>query len=530
MTHKLSTKDYVSFSVGNVVNISLDQIDRGLPGDEMELTANRTTWKVFHRVDHPHLVGVLDVMSKYVYGMSTRGVSQYLFTPYNKSYPPFIVGCADKDRSSNKIVVVTFASWESSQKFPKGSLVSTLGLSGDLAAEANALQLQYSPWNLKKFNLSNTFDLQNEHRINLSGTPTLNIDPEGCKDIDDIITVYRDATDFVNIVITIADVSEIIDIGSPIDRHAQKTGQTLYSEFHKPRNMLPSILSEDALSLLPGKKRLGVSLFMKFIPLTQLIISDFRETIVENNASYTYENVKTDAPKEIISDICYAAKSLGCNDINDPHKWVETFMIHYNKEVAKKLNSLKLGIFRGQLKSVRNDLEVYNRICPELAHEAALYVSPINLIPHYSLRCEAYCYASSPIRRYVDIVNQRYLKSIIRKEWDLVTISQMADFETIISQQNALQKGAKAQSRDDFLLKQIATNPGKIVDGVVFSFDATEQKMKVYVPQWKRLVKVRNVSEQYSEGDKVTLKYYYNPNNVSWKNRIVFETTTTTST
>jgi len=529
MGHTLSTKDYILFSVGNQINLSLAQIDRGLPGDEMELTPMRTTWKVFHRTEHPQLVGVLDVMSKYVYGMSSRGVSQYLFTPYNKSYPPFIVGCADKDRTSNKIVVITFASWDNGQKFPKGSLINTLGCCGDLEAEAKALQIQHSPWNLKTFTLSNNIDLQNEHRLNLCGKPTLNIDPEGCKDIDDIITVYRDATDFVNIVITIADVSELVDIGGIIDKHAQKTGQTLYSEFHKPRNMLPSILSEDALSLVPGKKRLGVSLCMKFISLTNLIISDFRETIVENNKSYTYDNVKRDAPKEIITDICYAAKCLGCKSLDDPHKWIETFMLHYNKEVAKKLNSVKLGIFRGQPESMKDNLETYKRICPELAHEAAIYVSPINLIPHYSLNCYAYCYASSPIRRYVDIVNQRYLKSIIRKEWDLVTINQFVDFETIVSEQNALQKGAKAQSRDDFLLKQIATNPGKILDGVVFSFDLEEEKIKVYVPQWKRFVKVRNISQEYSEGDKVTLKYYYNPNSVSWKKRIVFETTTPTT-
>jgi len=528
MTHKLSTKDYVSFSVGNLVGLPLAQIDRGLHGDEMELRPNGTTWNVFHRAEHPQLVGVLDIMSKYVYGMSSRGVSQYLFTPYNKSYPPFIVGCADKDRTSNKIVLITFASWDNGQKFPKGSLVTTLGCCGDLAAEAKALQIQYSPWTLKSFNLSNTVDLQSEHRLNLCGKPTLNIDPEGCKDIDDIVTVYKDSTGATNVVITIADVSEVVDTGSQIDRHAQKIGQSLYSEFHKPRNMLPSILSEDGLSLVPGKKRLGVSLVMKLLGEHQIVTYDFYETIVENNASYTYENVQSTAPKEIVSAIRQAAKSLGCKDLDDPHKWIETFMLHYNKEAAKVLIRHKLGIFRGQPESMRDDLETYTRICPELANEAAIYTSATNIIPHYSIGCAAYCYASSPIRRYVDIVNQRYLKSIIRKEWDLVTISQCVDFETIVSQQNALQKGAKAQSRDDFLLKQIATNPGKILDGVVFSFDLEQEKMKVYVPQWKRLVKVRNVSQEYSEGDKVTLKYYYNPNSVSWKNRIVFETTTTT--
>jgi len=527
MVNKLYTKDYKTFGVNG--EIRLESIDRALPGDEIELSDGKEKWIVTQRAEHPTLVGILDIKSKYIYGMSSRGTSQYLFTPYNESYPPFIVGCADKNKTHNKIVLIRFSDWPVGSKFPKGQLVQTLGVAGDFQAEAKALYWYYSPWVYRQIPMSSCRN-NNSERLDLTNKYTFNIDPPGCKDIDDVLTVYRNNNNNNNnnswvLVVTIADVADIIDTNCELDHHAMKTGQSLYSNFLSPRNMLPPELSEDILSLIPGNVRLGVSLVHTFIGNT-LISSKFMETIIENKASYTYDNVEATLDPDTLKMTRQAANILGCEDINDPHKWIETFMVNYNKNVAATLYKHQVGIFRGQKPEA--PLEKYQRICPELAHQAAIFTGPDNILEHTSLNAPTYCYASSPIRRYVDIVNQRLLKIIISKQWELLILCKNDDFSILAEKMNILQKGAKRQSRDDFFLSQLAageTGEKRTIEGVIF--DITTEKLKVYVPSWKHFIKVLRRDEKtestISEGDQVTLRYFYNADQVGWKNRIVFQ-------
>ena len=545
MSTKIHTKDYKEFYLDySDVTIALQDTDRVLPGDVVERVKGK--WQTAHRADHPLLVGLLDVKSKYVYGMSSRGVPQYLFTPYNESYPPFIVGCSTKDRSHNKIVLVRFDSWENGQKFPRGALVETLGNAGDLKVEAKALYLQYSPWTFKKDIIippfkrgldvirevdedsdSDSTITHEDHkshteRVDLTEKYTFNIDPAGCKDIDDVLTIYEKDDKTWILVITISDVAELVDTNGELDQHAVKTGQSLYSHFLPPRNMLPAKLSEDELSLLPGKQRLGVSLFCEFYCNTFLsLASKFHLTVIENKKSFTYDSFVTEAPSKVVDAVRDAAAAISNGPkTDDPHKWIETIMIYYNSEVAKKLAYESVGIFRGQKKSQADLKERYEQICPELAHEAAVYTTAADIMPHTALGKDQYCYASSPIRRYVDIVNQRFLKAILLKDWYDIAITKQIDSTELVEQQNRLQKGAKRQSRDDFLLAQIAAAASKTLEGVVFDVG---ESIKVYVPAWKRIVKVRTWTyDTPAVGTNVTLKYFYNPDQNAWKNKIVF--------
>jgi len=544
----INTKDYKTFWTTDGREIPLSQTDRVLPNDTVQYNGEK--YVTTERADHPLLVGVLNVKSKYMYGMSSRGTPQYLFTPYNESYPPFIVG--SKDKTANKIVLIKFESWDVGQKFPKGQLVNTIGLCGDFLAEAKALYWQHSPYMFKgdAYDSASEDQLLQEGRTDLTDKYTLNIDPAGCKDIDDVLTVYEikpststnTSTSEYCIGITISDVSETIDPGSQLDIHAARTGQSLYSEFLPPRNMLPPIFSEDHLSLLPGKKRLGISLICRFIDNT-FIESLFVETVVKNKESFTYENVAEKCDPKVVNMIRRAARALGITEANaqDPHKWIETFMIFYNTEVAKVLQRQKVGIFRGQKAAVANDMEKYKRICPELANQAAVFTDCENILPHMSLGLDYYCYATSPIRRYVDIVNQRLLKFFIKMDFKNIILEEASDIQPLVDQQNLLQKGAKHHSREDFFLRLLQegehnanTNnnnkTSRTIEGVVFDFN--EAKMKVYVPLWKRFVKVRHnlheVQEKYEEGQTIQLRYFYDANQVAWKNRMVFEVMPTT--
>jgi exoribonuclease R len=542
----LKTKDYKNFTIDEE-NVPLSKIIRGLPDDEMKINA-LGEWHVQERSPTHTLpiVGTLILNSKYKYGLTSRGVPLYLFTPYNESYPCFIVGSSERDTSKNRLVLVQFDSWPENSKFPRANLQRILGISGDFKAEAEALYWLYSPQtlNLKNLVMPTTEGASQDHRKDISHLPTISIDPPGCKDIDDVIS-YKQIGSLYTIIITIADVAETIDEGTPIDIHARKVGQTLYSGFLPPRNMLPSALSEDTLSLLPNQKRFGVSLFIQWDSENkEILTSVFHQTIVMNKTAHTYESVykDTEFPINILQDI---SDSLGSIDIKDSHTWIERLMVYYNAKASNTLAMFGCGIFRGQQEATLPLLDKYMRICPHLAHEAAIFTDAENIIPHYSLGIDSYCYASSPIRRYVDIVNQRLLKKIIETRYGL-----LAEPPSLIDEMTELQKQAKRHSRDEFFLQQLAaaatTATPPELDGILFECEKSKKaadswKLKVYIPQWRRFVKLsyegykterdtyvfqkKNNTDTFEikEEDPIRLTYYYNPNKVGWKRKFVFQ-------
>ena len=542
----LKTKDYKNFII-NEENVPLSKIIRALPGDEMKLNTSGE-WHVKEQSPNHKLpiVGTLILNSKYKYGLTSRGVPLYLFTPYNESYPCFIVGSSERDTSKNRIALIQFDSWPETSKFPRANLQRILGISGDLKTEAEALYWLYSPQtlNLKTLVMPTTDGINQDHRTDICDLPTISIDPPGCKDIDDIISYYKIGS-LYTIIVTIADVAETIDEGGPLDIHARKVGQSLYSGFLPARNMLPAALSEDALSLLPDQKRFGVSLFIQWDSENKAILSSiFKETIVVNKKAHTYDSVykDTEFPINILKDM---ADILGSKDINDSHTWIEQLMVYYNKRVAMELADFSCGIFRGQPAATIPLLEKYNRWCPHLAHEAAIFTDAENIIPHHSLGADIYCYTSSPIRRYVDIVNQRFLKKIIEKRYGFL------EEPTLIEEMTELQKQAKRHGRDEFFLQQLeaaavtaATTPE--LDGILFECEKSKTaaniwKLKIYILQWRRFIKLsyegfktesgtyvfqkKNTSDifEIAEEGPIRLTYYYNPNKVGWKRKFVFQ-------
>ena len=101
----LSTKDYNKFEI-----LDTDFIFEGaklankcLPGDLVEWDVERNKCKLISRAIHPSIIGTLELTNKCKYGLTNRQLPMYLFTPYDTSYPYFIVGSSEKDISRNII-------------------------------------------------------------------------------------------------------------------------------------------------------------------------------------------------------------------------------------------------------------------------------------------------------------------------------------------------------------------------------------------------------------------------------------------
>lgn len=537
----LYTKDYETFQILDPVTdeplaafAGAKLAGKALPGDGVRATV--AGCELLARADHPPLSGVIELASKTRFGMTSRGVPIYLFVPANRAYPPFIVGCSEKNTAANQIGLVKFDHWDTTSQFPRGALQRLLGPVGTLAAEEEALLWQYSPVTVHK----EPGELATDDcpaRVAIAAGMTFNIDPVGCRDIDDVITVELGSGARPNrITITIADVAARITELSYQDMLASIIGQTLYKDGAAVRPMLHHALSEDALSLLPGKERLGVSLSFDWDGSKR---SNFQwhETALVNQKTYTYEEAAAAAGEPALA--VFAAAMGGSADA---HIWIEEAMKLYNLEAAKLLVGAGVGILRAHAGPDLARLEKYCRWdagLAALASTAARYCHVGDAEQaHHGLGAAAYCHATSPIRRYADLMNQRLMKQIIRgKSQNLVVSVSLHDL-------NARAKAAKAYERDLCYARALAAGTGHLVGRVLDIADCGDGsvKLRIWASAWRRtvtatykgiavdagwLIKSRDEKMEFAvaEGDLVGIDYAANMNARRWKERLVLAIT-----
>ena len=520
----LYTKDYNKFIIYSDTGDILHEFtgaklaNKCLPGDHISFSKGICNLEL--RDEHPLIVGTLE-LGKTKYGLTSRGYPMYLFTPYNKAYPHFIVGCSEKD-TSNKIALIKVDTWTS--MFPRGHLDRILGASGDYNAEKEALIWQACPWKwpVYKYPIRH----QESERHILKGY-TFNIDPQGCKDIDDVLT-FEKIDDYWKVTISISDVASYVGDGDAVDIMASLIGQTLYDNGTVIRPMLPLEYSEKTCSLLPGKESYGISL--QFIWDGQISEIMWFQSVFTNQVSYTYEEFQESdiEYKHILKGI---ASYLAKEDVTDSHKWIEQMMIFYNTEAGKIAKEMGTGILRRHSAPDMERLEKYPIDMKHLAFSSAEYcLADEKYTSHYGLASNAYAHASSPIRRYADLVNQRVLTLYITKSLDSYIVPQA------MYEMNKRGKSVKQFARDMDFLDAINTN--KETTGIIMEkiIDANAtMTIRLYIPVWKRIIstKYKSISENkvLSRDEKreidvdlykeVTIQYACNINERNWKERII---------
>jgi exoribonuclease R len=532
----LQTKDYSDFIILDDIGNKIHQFsgaklaNKSLPGDHITWIEEKC--RIDLRDEYPPIVGTIELSNKSKFGITSRGIFMYLFTPYDKRYPQFVVGCSEKDTTKNKIGIVKFEKWDSSSTFPRGILQQILGTSGDFSAEKQALIWQACPWKYPK----GQYPAELKDRVprrELKGF-TFNIDPAGCKDVDDVLTFEDLGGGQWRITITISDVSAFVEDGSVVDIYASLIGQTLYDIDGKVlRQMLPSEYSEQACSLTPNKDSYGISL--QFIWNGKTITNkEWFESTFKTDVSYTYEEFQN-------SDSIYKtplqtlSSHLANCHITDSHKWIEQCMLFYNTEAGALLKRNKMGILRKHSQPDIEKLEQYRHHIPEiekLAYKSAEYcLAEESATTHYGLNTDTYTHISSPIRRYADLLSQRALKSILRNNSEKYIIP-IAMYDM-----NIRAKLNKNFSRDLDFLTAITTGNTQF-DGIILESipcNNNEIKVKLYIPLWKRTISTKytyigdNKVLSRDERREINIDNFrwvkihctFNANSRNWKDRVI---------
>ena len=211
-------------------------------------------------------------------------------------------------------------------------------------------------------------------------------------------------------------------------------------------------------------------------------------------------------------------------------------MILYNTEAGRKLKEAKMGILRRHSEPKWEQLETYKTHVPELeklAFTSAEYcLAEEESTRHYGLTTDTYAHASSPIRRYADLVNQRVLHLLLQGSTERFIVPQaMYDM-------NQKAKANKNFSRDLTYLNVIMTNQTQF-QAIIIEKKPKENgwvKIKLYVPAWKRMVSTtyralsENVVLSRDELKEIDVTLYrqmmitcaFSPQSRNWKERMVF--------
>ncbi len=284
------------------------------------------------------------------------------------------------------------------------------------------------------------------HRQDLTGLELMTIDGEHTRDYDDALSL-EEVPEGWRLGIHIADVATLVPPDHPLDREARGRGTSIYlPERRLP--MFPEELSEDAMSLLAHQERLALSFMVTLDPDGELLHWAVSPSRVKVRRRLTYREVDEllarDPGLAAISHLSRRLKerrlSQGGFELRLPEVWVsfdaqgelhltvedqETESRQLVAEAMVLANSLAAGlladqgipaIYRGQPEPRETIRRQDGKSLLELWRDRrrlSRVVMELDPRPHWGLGLPCYTLATSPIRRYLDLVTHRQLLALV---------------------------------------------------------------------------------------------------------------------
>ncbi|KAM4831273.1 DIS3-like exonuclease 1 isoform X1 [Urocitellus parryii] len=248
-----------------------------------------------------------------------KNAQKILVTPWDYRIPKIRISTQQAEALQDFRVVVRIDSWESTSVYPNGHFVRVLGRIGDLEGEIATILVENSisvvpfseaqmcempvntpenPWKVSPEEEQERKDLRKTHLV-------FSIDPKGCEDVDDTLSVRTLNNGNLELGVHIADVTHFVAPNSYIDVEA-RTRATTYYLADRRYDMLPSILSADLCSLLGGVDRYAVSVMWELDETSYEIKKVwYGRTIIQSAYKLFYEAAQEllDGNFSIVDDI-----------------------------------------------------------------------------------------------------------------------------------------------------------------------------------------------------------------------------------
>ena len=243
------------------------------------------------------IIEVLERANNQFIGTLVKHPEAWLVQPDgNHFFEPIVVeDVAAKGAKQKDKVVVEILSYPTDQYMARGVIVDVLGRAGRYDTEIEATIRQFHlPRDFDKDCLDQarsaaaSFAAQAEgQREDITHKVVITIDPPDAKDFDDAISLEPDADGNWVLGVHIADVSQFIAAGSPLDEEARLRGNSTYLP-GKTIPMLPEILSNGICSLQPDQPRFAKSAYMTYDEDGRVLSRRFANSLIRSNARLTY--------------------------------------------------------------------------------------------------------------------------------------------------------------------------------------------------------------------------------------------------
>lgn len=279
------------------VFIPADRTGGALHGDRVQIVIDsegrggRPEGTVVRILEHANetLVGTYEKGKGYGFVIpDNQRISKDIFIPQ---------GCSQGAVSGHKVMVRIKDFGEKKGKKPEGVITEILGHIHDPGVDILSIvraynlpedfpgavknQLKQVPDEVKKDSWAGRKDLRD--------LPTVTIDGEEAKDLDDAISIER-AGDGYRLGVHIADVSHYVQEHTPLDEEAFKRGTSVYL-VDRVIPMLPHKLSNGICSLNEGEDRLALSCLMEIDSQGNVTGHEIAETVIRSDRRMTYTAV-----------------------------------------------------------------------------------------------------------------------------------------------------------------------------------------------------------------------------------------------
>ena len=278
----------------------------------------------------------------------------------------------------------------------------------------------------------------NEYRENRPLVFGITIDEFTTVDRDDGIWLIELPDNKYELQVSITDISQLVPKDSDIDQEAKERVVTLYHTT-PPTPMLPTRLSTKLGSLDQDTETLAVTVFFIIDRQGNVLNYEIKETIFNNKKAFSYGEVEKILKKpenlpehKILCNLQKISQLISKNrggksgvltpegyldedgnlikDNINAHQLIAELMILTNYTIASFLSQRNTSaIYRTQDMGVTD----FEMVIKTMGHclVPAEYKSQTR--PHVALGLMSYTHFTSPLRRFVDLVNHRIIKNMI---------------------------------------------------------------------------------------------------------------------
>ena len=424
----------------------------------------------------------------------------------------------------------------------KKQLIDNYGLVGNDVDDINIYHYLYTyNWisnsKLYKYfkDIDFKFDICKEREIYKE--PVITIDPIGSIDLDDGFSL-KFTKDIIYLDIHIADPTSYFDLTNLntwkiIEELASRISTCYIPLNNKIKHLLPEI-AINGISLLDqstliGDNKRAITFSFKINSQTNQIDFIIKKTLlshIENTSYDKYDdviNANIDYKNNLITLCYFMIKNINCSiDITNinlesdiSHKLIEVFMIWTNYYAGNYLYTEKNKMLvrtQGKFEKIETPVPEYSKTFLNIGAKYEFINSKTDIdFIHNSLGIKNYCHVTSPMRRFIDMINHLLLHDIDLIDADYGKLVKLIDMELINSR---LKNYKKISNSYDLITHLKITNKFK---ACVFDILKTNKILLVLYDitnNFKKIIKVEIPIEfncTFKQFDELDIELFYNP-------------------